>query len=560
MPGNEIPIVVRTEDKSDAGLKSVEAKAGKFSGTMGKIGQVAGGVLSAGFVQSAGTAIIGFFGDMVSEAREAEKVSHSTAQGIKTMGAESWTSADKIAKLSGEISNQIGVDDELIQQSANLLLTFGNVKNAAGEGADIFDRATRAAQDLSAKGFGDSAGAAKMLGKALNDPIKGITAMSRAGVTFTEQQKEQIKTMVESGDILGAQKIIMGEVEKQVGGTAAATATAGDKMAVAFANFKETMGTALLPILDKVFAALSKLAVWASENPKTFIAIAAVISTVLVAAFVAWSIAAAQAAAATLAATWPILAIGAAIAALIAGIWLLIQHWDKVGQAATWVWNNIIKPVIEAAVQFILNTPFGLLIRGIIWLIQNWDKLKEGIKAAMERAKQIVGSIVDWLIGKWNGFVNFLMGIGGRIMDFGSTMWNGIVSGARMAVNVVVDAINGIIMGINALISAYNRIPAAPNVGMIPHVPHASFATGGFSRGGFAVVGEQGRELVRLPMGSRVFPHGASERMMSEVRQRMQPVVLELKTSGGMIEEFLAEIIRRYVNIQGGDVQQVFGR
>ena len=32
-----------------------------------------------------------------------------------------------------------------------------------------------------------------MLGKALNDPVKGITALGRAGVTFTDEQKKQIK-------------------------------------------------------------------------------------------------------------------------------------------------------------------------------------------------------------------------------------------------------------------------------------------------------------------------------------------------------------------------------
>ena len=89
-----------------------------------------------------------------------------------------------------------------------------------------------------------------MLGKALNDPIKGITALSRAGVTFTQGQKDQIKTLVESGNLLGAQKIIMGELEAQVGGTAEATATAGDKMAATWANFQENLGTAVLPILD----------------------------------------------------------------------------------------------------------------------------------------------------------------------------------------------------------------------------------------------------------------------------------------------------------------------
>src|SRR5690606_34628428 len=128
---------------------------------------------------------------------------------IKSTGGAAKVSADQVGSLATAISNKSGMDDEAIQSGANLLLTFKNVRNEAGKGANIFDRATQAATDLSAAGFGDMAGQSKMLGKALNDPIKGISALSRSGVTFTEGQKDQIKTMVESGDLLGAQKLML---------------------------------------------------------------------------------------------------------------------------------------------------------------------------------------------------------------------------------------------------------------------------------------------------------------------------------------------------------------
>lgn len=50
------------------------------------------------------------------------------------------------------------------------------------------------------------------LGKALNDPIIGMGALRKVGVAFTEAQKEQIKTLQESGDLMGAQKIILNEL------------------------------------------------------------------------------------------------------------------------------------------------------------------------------------------------------------------------------------------------------------------------------------------------------------------------------------------------------------
>lgn len=203
-----------------------------------------------------------FFTSTIAEAREAQKVGALTAQVIKTTGGVANVSAGQVESLATALSNKAGVDDELIQSGANLLLTFKNVRNEAGRGAKIFDRATAAALDLSAAGFGDMTSTSKILGKALNDPIRGLTALGRAGVTFTQQQKDQIKAMVESGDVLSAQKIILGEVESQVGGAAAASATAGEKISVTWNNLKESAGKLLLPVLDKLFGVLGTGISW----------------------------------------------------------------------------------------------------------------------------------------------------------------------------------------------------------------------------------------------------------------------------------------------------------
>jgi len=115
---------------------------------------------------------------------------------------------------------------------------------------NIFDRAVISAQDLG-NVFGSADAAAMQLGKALSDPEKGITALRRAGIKFTEAQNEQIKTLVQSGDILCAQKLILAEVESQVGGTAAATATGFDRMRVAMGNVAEEFGAILIPYIEK---------------------------------------------------------------------------------------------------------------------------------------------------------------------------------------------------------------------------------------------------------------------------------------------------------------------
>lgn len=242
-------------NKATFGLRTFDKGMTNALKTVGKV--------AAGVGVAAGA--IGY--KLASAAYESQKVMAQTSAIISATGGAANVTATQVSNLTKSLSTQIGVDDELIQKSANLLLTFKQVQNQLGEGNQIFDRAVIAAQDLG-NVFGSADAAAMQLGKALSDPEKGITALKRAGINFTEQQKEQIKTLVASGDVLGAQKLILAEVESQVGGTAAATATGFDRMKVAVENVAEEFGAILIPyierfatfVIEKVVPYLSNLA------------------------------------------------------------------------------------------------------------------------------------------------------------------------------------------------------------------------------------------------------------------------------------------------------------
>ena len=237
-------------DANDIGDRHGRSFGQKFGMAAGiGVGAIAGGVGIA--AAGVGALTAGMF-KMAQAGQESVQVGQTTQAILKSTGATAWTSAAQVDALATSLSNKTGVDDEAIATGANLLLTFKQVRNEAGEGAAIFDRATTAAVDLSKAGFGSIDSASKMLGKALNDPIKGVTALSRAGVTFTDQQKEQIKTLVESGKTLEAQKVIMAEVESQVGGVAEATRSPIEALQTVFGNLQEGIGKALLPAVSKV--------------------------------------------------------------------------------------------------------------------------------------------------------------------------------------------------------------------------------------------------------------------------------------------------------------------
>lgn len=231
-------------------------KVGKSVDDVGRKAKTSGSLFSGlgkTFIGvAAGIGAASLFKSFISEAEESRRVSALTAAAIKSTGGAANVTAGQISTLATAISNKTGVDDEAIQSASNLLLTFTNVRNEVGKGNDIFNQATQAATDMAAVLGGDAAGQSIALGKALNNPIKGLTALTRVGVSFTEQQKNQIKTLVKSGDTLGAQKIILSELGKEFGGAAAAAATPTQKLAVIMGNLKESIGTALLPVVDRL--------------------------------------------------------------------------------------------------------------------------------------------------------------------------------------------------------------------------------------------------------------------------------------------------------------------
>jgi hypothetical protein len=171
-------------------------------------------------------------------------------------GDETQAVTDRLVKLAEKTALNTGVDQNAIKLTQAKLLTFKELAATADVMGGSFDRATAAAIDMAAAGFGEAESNAVQLGKALNDPIKGITALTRSGITFTAEEKKLIETLVNSGKTLEAQDMILKAIETQVGGTAEATANASDKMRVGFKLVSEQIGTALLPLFEELVSFL----------------------------------------------------------------------------------------------------------------------------------------------------------------------------------------------------------------------------------------------------------------------------------------------------------------
>lgn len=126
---------------------------------------------------------------------------------------------------------------------------------------------------------------------------------------------------------------------------------------------------------------------------------------------------------------------------------------------------------------------------------------------------------------------------------------------------------NGTVQRVQREINSITGKAVAIDVGTVSGVgPHGRASGGivgadtGGARGGLTWVGEAGRELVRLPYGSTVYPHGQSEGMAAAAGGggRTQ-VVLQVSPGGSALDLLFIDWLRKSVRDRGG-ADVVFAR
>lgn len=183
---------------------------------------------------------------------------------LKSTNEAAGRSFEQLKQQAQELQKITLFGDEETQQAQALLATFTQVRT------EVFDQSIPLIQDYAtaiATASGttvDLKSASLQVGKALNDPIKGISALGRAGVTFSEQQKEQIRLFQEGGETAKAQAIILKELESQFGGSAEAAAKAGlggyTQIQNKFNDIKEGIGQLISNGLERFAPVLNRVA------------------------------------------------------------------------------------------------------------------------------------------------------------------------------------------------------------------------------------------------------------------------------------------------------------
>lgn len=217
----ELAILLSLKDSYSAELKNAQKNTESFGASIKNVQSIASGFLAAAAVQK-GLSLLtqGFKSSLQAANDQAQAERQLNSVLTSTAGAAGVTAAAAL-DMSQQFQKSTRIQDEVVLSAENMLLTFTNIK------ANIFPQTTQAVLDMatSMKNGGipsmeELKNTAVLVGKALNDPEKGMTALQRVGVAFTEQQKAQIKTMVESGNVIGAQKMILAELKTEFGGAA----------------------------------------------------------------------------------------------------------------------------------------------------------------------------------------------------------------------------------------------------------------------------------------------------------------------------------------------------
>jgi hypothetical protein len=226
-----------------APLKKAETEVVGFSGMIKGLGGAVGGAM-VGLLAGAG--IVAGIGVAVNSFREAEQAGKKLDAVLAATGGAAGLTGGEIRELANDLQSVTNFEGDATVAAAGVLATFREIKG------DVFKQAIISAQDLSSVMGQDLNSSIVQVGKALNDPIKGVTALQRVGVSFSQQQKDQIKALQQSGDLAGAQAVILKELQGEFGGAAQAMA---DPLTIAWntiGDIVESIGSLFFPALVEI--------------------------------------------------------------------------------------------------------------------------------------------------------------------------------------------------------------------------------------------------------------------------------------------------------------------
>jgi hypothetical protein len=239
--------VEKSSKRGTQAMKRMEKQGDKLGQTFKKLAALGGGIFALGRIKSAMT-------EWVKLAGVQEQAVAGMTQAMISMGRFSPQLHKKLLDVASGLQEITTFGDEATIEGQKFLLTYKNISD------EMLPRASKAMLDLAALMKGDTRQAANLLGKA---SIGLASELKRTGITIDEN-------IAKSGDF----SLILGEIEKQVGGQAEALAATGfgglQQLGNLYSDLKEDMGFILTNILNPMIPLLKALVLLLKDAAEGF--------------------------------------------------------------------------------------------------------------------------------------------------------------------------------------------------------------------------------------------------------------------------------------------------
>lgn len=273
--------VKESSDQISSSNKEVEESSGKAGGAFsGMAGQFVVGAALFTIGQKALETVKGAIDDAVQSAKDWQTQQAGLRAEIKSTGDASGLSAEQVTGLAEGIQKTTPISRDAALAGDNMLLTFTNLHK------DVFPATSQAVADMATRMNGGLVPSAQQmsqtalqLGKALNDPATGMMMLRREGVTFSAEQQKTIKSMEAAGNAAGAQKLMLAELNKEFGGSAAANMNTYQGQVDALKNkFNDLVGNGI----QKLIKGLEEAGVWLVSHKAALAAVAGIVGALAI--------------------------------------------------------------------------------------------------------------------------------------------------------------------------------------------------------------------------------------------------------------------------------------
>jgi len=197
---------VTATDETGRALASVRRGFEQVESAISTVGRAAAGL--AGIAAAAMSV-----GAFARAASEAEQASNRLTAVIRATGGAAGKTKQELDAMADSMAESSIFDDEAIRNAQATLLKFGGIQG------EVFNRGMALAADYASFTGGAIEDAAQTIGKALQSPEEGVGALERQIGKLDYTQKENIKTFMDQGRVMDAQKVILDALGKKIGGT-----------------------------------------------------------------------------------------------------------------------------------------------------------------------------------------------------------------------------------------------------------------------------------------------------------------------------------------------------